>query len=300
MPTKPLELLLYREFQKANGQEIINIASPLLQEIVNYSTNFFNRCQESSKGEADEDLPILISYLHMIEMTDGIEVLISQSCPIPATPLLRSSFEAFITIKYLLKDDYKRKAFAWMVTNTHERLDSYRQLDPNHPKGKELSLTLESDETAKYFNLPTFPNLGHAVLNLENLLVKPNYKDAEKEYQNRKKHGRPEWYNLYNGPSTLRELARSVGDGALYDILYRQWSHVTHAANVSRFITKGNENKMAFQPLRRPDDIAQVTKFSASFMLDATRNLLGKFRPGEENNFRAWYITEVRENFFHL
>ena len=40
-----------------------------------------------------------------MEMTDGIEVLISQACVVPAIPLLRSSFEALISMEYILEKE---------------------------------------------------------------------------------------------------------------------------------------------------------------------------------------------------
>ena len=58
MPTKPFEQLLYRELAKESAREDIEIASPLLLELVDYATNAFQRCQTSSSGEPDEDLPI--------------------------------------------------------------------------------------------------------------------------------------------------------------------------------------------------------------------------------------------------
>jgi len=56
MPTKQFEPLLYRELRKVEAKEVIEIASPLLQEEVNYATNAFQRCQASSTSAKDEDL----------------------------------------------------------------------------------------------------------------------------------------------------------------------------------------------------------------------------------------------------
>ena len=100
MTTEPLKTLLDRELSKADAKEVISIASPLLQELVNYSTNAFARCATSTTGKENEDLATLLLYLHIIEMIDGVEVLLSQSCAIPAIPLVRSSFEALIRDNY--------------------------------------------------------------------------------------------------------------------------------------------------------------------------------------------------------
>ncbi len=302
MPTKQFEPLLYRELRKVEAKEVIEIASPLLQEEVNYATNAFQRCQASSTGAKDEDLPLLVSYLHVIEMTDGIEVLVAQSCPIPAIPLLRSSFEALLTIDYILEADYQRRAFAWLVCYVHERLSQYEMLDHSHPRGKEFLATLAADEVSKYMKLPSFPNLAQAIQNLKSLLKNPNYQVADSEYQRLKsrRKRKPNWYSLFSGPSNLRELARHLNRGAQYDILYRYWSHVTHAADLSRFLTKTDEGYAAIKPLRGPEELKLVSEIASSFILEATKKMLGKFRAGEMASFGRWYAREAQKRHLAL
>ncbi len=301
MPTKPFEPLLYRELARASAREIIDIASPLLQELVNYATNAFQRCQTASAGESAEDLPLLASYLHVIEMTDGIEVLISQSCPVPAIPLLRSSFEALVTIDYILEAEYQQRSFSWLVQYVHTRLKEYEMLDTSRKSGQDFLATLSTDKIGDYMKLPPMSDLPQAIENLESLLSQPNYQTVESEYQRLKKTNRRklEWYSLFGGPHNLRELSRHVGRGAQYDFLYRYWSKITHAGDLSRFLTRTNEGSPAFKPIRNPADIKDFSILTASFILDATRKVLGKFRPGEERNLRKWYIQEIKGDFLH-
>lgn len=303
MPTKQFEPLLYRELRKVEAKKVIEIASPLLQEEVNYATNAFQRCQESAIGVADEHLPLLISYLHVIEMTDGIEVLVSQSCPIPAIPLLRSSFEALLTIDYILEADYRRRAFAWLVCYVRERLSQYEMLDPSHQKGKEFLSTFAADEVSKYMKLPPFNNLAQAIQNLQSLLTNnPDYQVADCEYQSlkSKRKRKPNWYSLFGGPSNLRDLARNLSRGAQYEILYRSWSRITHADDLSRFLTHTNEGSPAFRPLRNPEELKQVSKLASTFILDATKKMLGKFRAGEMTSLARWYVREARKRHLAL
>lgn len=55
MPTKQFEPLLYRELRKVEAKKVIEIASPLLQEEINYATNAFQQCQASSTGAKGEE-----------------------------------------------------------------------------------------------------------------------------------------------------------------------------------------------------------------------------------------------------
>jgi len=184
MPTKPLEKLLYRELSKVSAKELIDIASPLLQELVNFSTNAFARCASSSKGKVDEDLAVLILYLHIIEMTDAIEVLVSQSCPAPAQTLLRSSFEATIYIEYILETEteYIARSLAWLVGYVHSRLNAYRLFSPSAPHDRSVRKVLKEhkSEAIQAFEIK---DPVRAIENLENFLAQPHIQPVKKLLQ---------------------------------------------------------------------------------------------------------------------
>ena len=82
--------------------------------------------------EPDEDIATLALYRQIIEITDGLEVLVSSCCPLAAIPLIRNSFEAFLSLDYILENenDYKNRSLAWIVGHIHNRLDFYERLDP--------------------------------------------------------------------------------------------------------------------------------------------------------------------------
>jgi len=303
MPTKQFEPLLHRDLRKVEAKEIIEIASPLLQEEINYATNVFQRCQDSAVNvAADEHLPVFASYYHVIGMTDGIEVLISQSCAVPAIPLLRSSFEALLTIEYILEGDYQRRAFAWLVCYVHNRLSQYEMLDPSHQKGKEFLVTFAADSVSKHMKLPSFPNLSQVIQNLKSLLNNPNYQFADYEYQRIKsiRKRKPNWYSLFDGPGNLRDLAKHLNWGAQYDILYRSWSSIAHADDLSQFITQTKRGSPAFHPIRNHEELKLFSVIASSFILHATMKMIGKFRSGENASLGRWYQEETRQRHLAL
>jgi hypothetical protein len=283
VPTEPLESILYRDLSKVQAKPIIEIASPLLQELVNYSTNALVRCATSATGGVDEDIAVLALYRHIIEMTDAIEVLISQSCATPAIPLVRSSFEALLSMEYILESDqhYVRRSLSWLVCYVHERLDMYERLDSSTTKGDEFKRSLASDTIASSVELPAVARIRELQQNLQVLLAKPHLEPIESAFKSHKR--RPKWYQLFSGPSNLRELARHMNRSAQYDFLYRDWSRIVHARDALSFIARGR--------LRDSSEIKTVTNFVRYFLFEATRMVLAKFRPGE--NIGPWYIREV-------
>lgn len=301
MPTKPLPGLLDRELSKVAAKGLIDVACPMLQEIINFATNAWRRCETSTSGRENEDLAAIMLYLHMIELTDGIEVLLRHSCPVPAIPLLRSCFEASLSIEYILESEteYVRRSLSWFAGYAHDRLRWYGSLDPSSPRGKHEYEHIMRDKTAKSMTWPTPDQVQQLMKPLTCLLAKPQFKQIECEYKKlRKLRGNPPWYWLFAGPSSLAELAKRLRRFGQYAIQYRDWSSVVHAADLSRFITRNKRGERAFWALRTPTCFREVALTAASFLLSATKLMLKRFRPTEDVG--DWFIREVRAPFAYL
>jgi len=298
MPTKPLESILYREFSKAQAGPIIEIASDVLQELVNFGSNAFVRCATSSAGSENEDLAILSLYRHIMEMTDGVEVLVSQSCATPAIPLIRSSFESLISMIYIVEEDskYLDRSLAWLIDYLHQRLATYESLDPSTSKGEDFQKSMKLDDTAKTLQLPPQADVSNAIKNLQSLLAKPQFHKLNQDFVSLK--GKKEWYRLYGGPDNVRELARHVGKIVQYDFLYRYWSRVSHGHDFTPFIVKTPDGDSGIRGIRDASELKSVANFAATFMLNATRILIKKFRPDED--IRTWYERDVQPKYSQL
>jgi hypothetical protein len=304
MPTHPLHPVIYREISAALKQEIIDIASPLLQELVNYGSHFLVRSEYTPTPQQDETLALDMLYLQVLEMIDAIEVLIKQASISPAYLQLRSIFEALIAIDYILQDDSKsyQRSLSWLVAHTHRRINLHESLDPTRERGKALKAELEKDEWSKTVIYPEGTDVEKAVNNLLSFLNKPHIQPIEAEYQRYKKDNKrtPEWYSLFSTLRSLEELARSVGRGAQYQLFYRHWTGVAHGEDPTRFIGRIAKSRtdQSITLIRDTSEILEVVIMSTSYFLNATRRVLTKLKPGED--FRTWYITEVRTLFLQL
>ena len=301
MPTKALETILYRELSVAEARDRIEVASPLLQELVNYSTNALARFDRAASGEENEDVAALALYLHVVEMTDGIEVLVAQSCLVPAIPLLRSSFEAMLHIQYILEDEsqYVRRSLSWLAAYAHDRIASYETLDPSTSKGSEYAKVASQDEAAKAVTLPDRQSIQNAISNLRQLLSREQFKPIEAEFmaERKKQKRRSAWHSLFNGPRSLQQLAIHLDRGAQYEILYRHWSRVSHANDFSRLLAVTSDGQRVYRRLRDPARFDDVMKFAPTLLLQATRLMIGRFRVGELESLSRWYKEEVQSNY---
>ena len=299
MPTKPLESILYREFSKVEAKEFIDISSPLLKEIINYATNVLARCAASSSKKPDEDLAILALYRHVIEQTDGIEVLLSQGCATAAIPLLRSSFEALMSMDYILESesDYSIRSLSWLVAYIHNRITMYERLDTMTQKGQQFKKDIENDQMGSYLRLAFQKEARQARANLSSMLAKPHIVRIEEEYNRR---NNPKWYQLFKGPPNTEALARHLKRGAQYTMLYRHWSTIVHAQDFSSFLMRTTNGRSVIKRLRDTSEIKLTANLGATFCIETTRMALGKYRPGELRDFAKWYKNEARASYLLL
>ncbi len=288
--------VLNRSQAEADARELIAIASPLLRELVNYSTWVCLRCMRTGKSTY-EDMPAHLLYRHVIEMTDGIEVLVSHSCCEPAVPLIRSSLEAFLSLQYLFQDDYRTRSLSWLYCDYLEQRRREKQLDTKSSQGAELQRVLNYE--LKDVRMPT---ISPELLNYVRRSIKdPRFASIAEEYERVKKeqNGRkPPWYQLFGGPANLLELARRVKMEHFHIVEYRQWSAVLHGGNASRYVKTRPDGTLVSHQLRFAENLPLHSLHAGIFIWVATDSMLEKFRPVEPSH--AKWSAEIKERLLAL
>jgi hypothetical protein len=296
MVTKPHENILYRELAIVQRKEIYADASELLVEIVNFGTSTLVRCMSYSDGEENVDLAPFSLYRHILETTDAIQVLIENGCPAAANPLLRTCFEGLLALEYITEDPalYEQRSLSWLASYAHERLKSYKSLDPNTDAGQKFIEAIEKDKTVHDFPPLPADKVKKAIANMEALLSREQFKEIVSEIKSHPR-SRPNWYSLFKGPEHLRKLAQHLNRHLQYDILYRQWSQSAHAQDFFPFIAPGELGEKLVRGLRDLASTNEVVTFATTFLIDSTRLLINKFHPGE--SWGNWYFREVRDRY---
>ena len=296
MPTEPFEQLFNPELSKAAAKERIAAAVALIAEIRNYGHALFARCGYRPEG-GDENVAILFLYYHLLEMLDAVGILIAESAPIPAELQVRAILEALISLSFILKADTSKRGHADLACAFAERIRFYETLDPSTPAGQRYRQALASDPNCAWVR-PETPR-PEAIDNLKSGLARPGYAEAYSEYQRLSARRPAQWYQLFGGPNTLRELAREVGREGAYEGLYGEWSILGHAKDaLLRHLTEGQGGGPAVRPIRNPETIPPTVSHAISFALEATRLMIERYRPGEWTRYWEWYIREVRALWF--
>jgi hypothetical protein len=295
MPTKPLETVIYRELQIARAEKFLRVATPLFQELVNYGSNVLIRCASSSIHGENEDLAALDLYRNILEMTDAFEVMIAACCATPTVPIIRSSFEALLSLEYILesKTTYVQRSLSWLLVYVHKRIALYEMVLVDSSRGKEFQASIKKDKWIQ--DLPTLPQdqVHKAIDNLQKLVRRDQFSDIEKEYRTFEKP--PHWYRLFGGPASIQQLAYKLNRHSQYDYLYRNWSTIAHAHDFSKFIAVDSAGESGIRGIRDVGPLQEVSMFAAEIILEATRRMLLEFRPGED--YARYYEAEVRDKF---
>ena len=297
MPTDEYQPLLDRARAVVEAQELIGIAAPVLREVVNHASWAFQRCQAAPihRGGENEDLAPLILYRHLIELADGVEVLLSSSCVDAAVPLVRSTFEASISLRYILAADYAQRSLAWTHSYLRSRIRIHERLDRNTPAGAAAGIVFDRDLDLRV-GPPTAYDSGPPVARLMALLARPSFAPIEAEFQRTKATKRknyPDWYELFNGPNNRRELARAVGEEPQYIGFYGEWSSFSHAADASAYLVEGDQpGQAAFLGVRTATRMPIRAFLTVGYLINATRIMLEHFRGGED--LRRWYFEDVK------
>ena len=298
MPTDSHHDILYRELSIVQFKELTPSPTTLLQEVVNYATNTFVRCLSYAEGEENIHLAPLALYRHILELTDGTEVLVSNAAPSASIPLLRSAFEALLALEFILEDNthYELRSLAWLAGYVRRTIRTYRSLLTKTDEGKEFIIAIKEDKTVRTFPLPPESEISKAIQNLDQLLSREQFCAIVAEFNSYKRD--PPWYSLFHGPENLRKLASRLRRTAQYDVLYRQWSMSAHAHNFRPFIANAESGQPAIRGLRDLAMTHEVTTFAVTFIIDATRLLINKFHPGEA--WGNWYFREVRDSYTQI
>ncbi len=298
------EAILNRDMSRVVARPAIDVAAPLLRQLVDYATNVLVRCESSVAGSKDEHAGVFCLYRHVIEMTDGIEVLVRDACPRPGLLLVRSSFEAVLALEYIIEANSEQRSLAWLCGHIHERIDVHERMDPDTERGRLFRVAMRADKYTREVTMGDFSS-SEPIARLRALLARQPMLSVEEEYSRCKgRRGKPEWFRLFDGPANLYELCQHLQHVSIYDVLYRKWSSISHATDYEQFAQADTSGTTFVRPLRDPsgvlNDIGEVSVYAANFMLMATRMLLETYRSGEERNFAEWYRDNVRAGFLRV
>lgn len=287
----PVESIIPRIIDK-NISALLDDLTLKIEETVNLGSNILLWDMQINKG-GDENLPILLFLRNYLEQLDACSVLIKYSCVEPVHILLRTALENFFYIEYLLEGDFEKRSLCFLVWNAYRTKAYFEKADGKSDSYLDLVKIYKQDKILSNFEPIIIPDLEHLKQNSQEFLNLPKYCKISEEYLKKlEKRKRPEWYSLFNGPNTIKELADNIKYPAFYKILYQSLSSSTHGTNIiqGKIVSDENNNVSIYQ-IRLPLNIEFVVNTCITLSFNLYNDFVNKRLPDKATVVKDWYLA---------
>jgi len=298
MPTEPIREIYPETAGDAKVMEILGRWADGVQECVSFGTHVAKWCMDNPPWRDERSLPVLLSFRHALEILDSISVLIWHGLADPCKILLRSLFETWMGIEYIVQKDSGRRAMSFLVWHVKRKRKSYLQLLENSPENKQFRAALEEDSLGLLDNIRPIDGISRYIDRLNRLLGKPMYQKVDQEFERvQKAHKRnPNWFSLYDGPRDIKQLAEKLGHSGIYETLYRFFSATTHGMDVvDHKISRGDKGLTNIVQIRFALHAQNLTSLAISFALSLFRTMIKFHKPDCKPKLEEWYAREIRD-----
>ncbi|MGO9122173.1 MAG: DUF5677 domain-containing protein [Desulfomonilaceae bacterium] len=250
------------------------------------SDRVFQECRSAAPRPEWYDFPSLALYRHIIQMADGIEILLSAGTSAPSLPLLRSMMEALLSLKYIHTDQYEQRSLCWLCAFIHQEIDLKDMIDSRTESGKHLHDVIanefDDDTVAKAFEerssgSRTIRELRRELDRLDLADIETEYQRVKEQKRKRRKWYQPRWHELFRGPKSIYALAENVEMLRSYLVCYQLWSATVHGTDATRLLFTQEDGRAEFRSLRFLDDPDRIELDAELFLRLATDPMVKRF-----------------------
>lgn len=286
----------YRE-QDENLKPILDLFANGIEKLVDFGLEIVNWDTEKLDA-SDEHLPPILFLRNYLEKIDAISILVRHSSIDPCKSLLRTALENIIYLEYLLQKDTEQRSISFLVWNSISQQKWAEKADGSSANYKQLLSKYKKDKFMREHTPPVHPDIEKIKTNGEQLLELDRYKSTHEEYERtRKKIKNPAWYSLYDGPENMDLLCTSVDLNAIYEVLYRIFSHSVHGNDVIQGkLLPDEDGKTYIAQIRFPKDAQSITQHCYNFCILIFKTYIERRLQGKMIKYVDWH-NSIRE--FH-
>jgi len=241
---------------------------------------------------------VLMQTRNVIEVLDGVGVLVREGCTQNCFHLLRSAWESYWGILWVLADDTLRRAKAYQLAHAHRTVAFAERCDPTTDANKKLRERLAGQDHSHVFEGADVDSLAIAD-RMRRLFESDEFCDIEAAWQKAvtargKKPGPPPWYSLFDGPENARQLAYRVGEGVAYETFYGFYSDAVHGMNAfDHMANTETGDAQSVRPIRHPFWINKVSSQGNQIALLVAAKVLNSLASESVAVFKARYAKSM-------
>jgi hypothetical protein len=214
--------------------------------------------------------------------------------------MLRALLEASWGIEWMLKDDTERRANQFYVLDIRERIALNESFVPGTKafelmKGdvpveqqRELGINEEA-ETVSRANIRK---------NRDHLDEYPDLKVIDEEVSRQTRRvGLIRWFTLFGGPQDYTDLARKLGHGDEYRLVYRNLNDAVHGSNIQSHVSIETAGVAMIPAIRGLEEFGDVLQFTWIAGYRITRLMIEHYRSGELQSFISRFFPGGKERW---
>lgn len=271
----------YPEFRKLTD---------FLDKTIDFGTQIFD-WEVAENKIYKENIVCQTFFKNILELGDGISILVYKSSVENAKILLRSLVENVFYLEYLLESDSKNRALAYLVATFHSEIKFNSKMDKNSSEGQNFRNVVLKDKT--YQNTPFLePKIqpGRKGNGFTEMFNHPDFIKVEQEYQRTAaKKSNPPWYLLYDGPPNIEQLASHLNLHTLYEMLYRILSESVHSSNIIKYSLTDLEHGPDLGGMRNPENADMIVSLTLIGLEMAYASFATRRIPAKAADYEAWH-----------
>lgn len=262
----------------------------------------------TSRQDDFVDTVICLFVRKIMEQLDAINVLYSVGLFTQAQIILRSLIENIISMKFILKEDTKKRAAAYLLEHHYQEIElgdeqfsensNYRNMALENGREKQFNDGYERYKKKK----AAFKRIIKSKEVFQQVDNDRKAKLKQKQRNNKKKRIYIQWYEVCSNVSSFYGLMKETGYEQYYRGIYGGLSFETHALN-STMDMSVDENGISLKYIRNPVGGSSTFSLACAFSMAGLGALYEYLNDGEEEKreFREFFrvFQEKRDIVIH-
>lgn len=262
----------------------------------------------TSRQDDFVDTVICLFVRKIMEQLDAINVLYSVGLFTQAQIILRSLIENIISMKFILKEDTKKRAAAYLLEHHYQEIElgdeqfsensNYRNMVLENGREKQFNDGYERYKKKK----AAFERIIKSKEVFQQVDNDRKAKLKQKQRSNKKKRIYIQWYEVCSNVSSFYGLMKELGYEQYYRGIYGGLSFETHALN-STMDMSVDENGISLKYIRNPVGGSSTFSLACAFSMAGLGALYEYLNDGEEEKreFREFFrvFQEKRDIVIH-
>ena len=243
------------------------------------------------------DTVICLFVRKIMEQLDAINVLYSVGLFTQAQVILRSLIENIISMKFILKEDTKKRAAAYSLEHHYQEIELgdewfsdnsiYRRLSLENGREKQFNDGYEGYKKKK----DAFERIIKSQEIFQQVDKDRKVKLEQKKKKTKRKKVHIQWYEVCSNVSSFYGLMKETGYEQYYQSIYGGLSFETHALN-STMDMSVDENGISLKYIRNPVGGGSTFSLACTFSMGALKALYEYLNDGDEEKreFMAFFL----------